>query len=264
MPSCGGTGDTPVAETRNYGRLLPVFNALNDIGVIATPVLYDEATAGDVRGQLLAVDAVLVWVDPIAGGQRREALDSLLREVSVSGRWVSAHPDVIDRIGTKEVLYETRDLGWGADTTSTSPRPSSGNDSQPAEIGRSASPQAESRQRWSRVWKVAPIDQAGDTVCVQHAARDHTTEDIALGEFLDRCEDYFAAGCTIVDQPVATRLDEGMIRAYLVEDKVVGYARQRPHQQLPAQQGPSSACLQPRRCPMPTTQPRRTSPSARG
>ena len=111
-----GTGDTPVAETRNYGRLLPVFNALNDIGVIATPVLYDEATAGDVRGQLLAVDAVLVWVDPIAGGQRREALDSLLREVSVSGRWVSAHPDVIDRIGTKEVLYETRDLGWGADT----------------------------------------------------------------------------------------------------------------------------------------------------
>ena len=84
-PPVAGTGDTPVAETRNHGRLLPVFNALNDIGVIATPVLYDEATAGDVRGQLLAVDAVLVWVDPIAGGQRREALDSLLREVSVTG-----------------------------------------------------------------------------------------------------------------------------------------------------------------------------------
>lgn len=237
-----GTGDTPVAETRNYGRLLPVFNALSDIGVIATPVLYDEATAGDVRGQLLAVDAVLVWVDPIAGGQRREALDSLLREVSVSGRWVSAHPDVIDRIGTKEVLYETRDLGWGADTdiylTAAELR-----ERLPDRL-KSGAPRVLKQSRGNGglgVWKVAPIDPAGDTVCVQHAApRDHTTEDIALGEFLDRCEDYFAAGCTIVDQPFATRLDEGMIRAYLVEDKVVGYARQRP---APAAAGTAGTIL---------------------
>ena len=76
-------------------------------------------------------------------------------------------------------------------------------------------------------------------MCPTCRHRDHTTEDLALGEFLDRCEDYFAAGCTIVDQPFATRLDEGMIR-YLVEDKVVGYARQRP---APAAAGTAGTIL---------------------
>ncbi len=32
------------------------------------------------------------------------------------GTWVSAHPDVILKMGVKEVLYRTRHLGWGADT----------------------------------------------------------------------------------------------------------------------------------------------------
>lgn len=30
--------------------------------------------------------------------------------------FVSADPAVIIKIGTKEVLYATRDLGWGSDT----------------------------------------------------------------------------------------------------------------------------------------------------
>jgi len=43
-------------------------------------------------------------------------LDVLLREVAANGAWVSAHPDVILTLGTKEVLHRTRDLGWGTDT----------------------------------------------------------------------------------------------------------------------------------------------------
>jgi hypothetical protein len=30
--------------------------------------------------------------------------------------WVSAHPDVILKMGVKEVLYHTKHLGWGTDT----------------------------------------------------------------------------------------------------------------------------------------------------
>lgn len=30
--------------------------------------------------------------------------------------FVSAHPDVIAKVATKEVLVTTRDLGWGTDT----------------------------------------------------------------------------------------------------------------------------------------------------
>ena len=51
---------------------------------------------------------MLVWVNPIEQGLDRSKLDPLLREVADAGVWVSAHPDVILRMGTKEVLFDTR------------------------------------------------------------------------------------------------------------------------------------------------------------
>jgi len=69
-----------------------------------------------VREQLLGCDGVLVWVNPISEGQNRTMLDALLREVAARGVWVSAHPDVILKMGVKEVLHRTKHLGWGTDT----------------------------------------------------------------------------------------------------------------------------------------------------
>ena len=64
---------------------------------------------------------------------------------------------------------------------------------------------------------------------VQHAApRDEVTEDMALGEFLMRCDRYFAGAGKLIDQPFLPYLDRGMVRAYLVQDRVVGFARQHP------------------------------------
>src|SRR5262249_59428692 len=65
---------------------------------------------------LVAADGVLVWVDPLSRGKTRAALDTLLRDVAARGPWVSAHPDTILKMGTKEVLYRTKHLGWGTDT----------------------------------------------------------------------------------------------------------------------------------------------------
>jgi hypothetical protein len=46
---------------------------------------------------------------------------------------------------------------------------------------------------------------------------------------MDRCEPLLLVnGGRLVDQPFAERLAEGMIRAYLVERQVVGFARQQP------------------------------------
>ncbi len=42
-------------------------------------------------------------------------MDSMLRDVAGAGVFVSTHPDVILKVGTKEVLYCTRNLGWGCD-----------------------------------------------------------------------------------------------------------------------------------------------------
>lgn len=97
-------------------RFVRVFEALASAGIAAQPAIYDESFADAVRDQLLAVDGVLVWVDPIHQGKTRAGLDDLLRDVAAHGPWVSAHPDVILKMGVKEVLYRTRDLGWGADT----------------------------------------------------------------------------------------------------------------------------------------------------
>ena len=44
----------------------------------------------------------LVGVDPIHQGKTRAALAALLREVASHGPWVSAHPDVILKMGVKK------------------------------------------------------------------------------------------------------------------------------------------------------------------
>src|SRR6478752_7040063 len=98
-------------------RFHRVFEELAGVGIDAEPAVYDEAFADEFRAQLRQADGVLVWVNPLQDGVKtREALDPLLREVAGRGPWVSAHPDVILKMGVKEVLYRTRHLGWGADT----------------------------------------------------------------------------------------------------------------------------------------------------
>ena len=69
-----------------------------------------------VRDQLLGLDGVLVWVNPIEQGLDRSKLDPLLREVADAGVWVSAHPDVILKMATKQVLVDTKQMSWGTDT----------------------------------------------------------------------------------------------------------------------------------------------------
>lgn len=102
--------------TPQNSRFVRVFEALAAVGIEAQPAIYDETFADAVREQLRGVDGVLVWVDPIHQGKTRAELDALLRDVAAHGPWVSAHPDVILKMGVKEVLYRTRHLGWGGDT----------------------------------------------------------------------------------------------------------------------------------------------------
>ena len=94
--------------TPETSRFKAVFAALADVGVDAEPVVYEDNVLDAVRAQLATHDGVLVWVNPIHQGRNRANLDALLREVAERGVWVSAHPDVILKMGTKEVLHRTR------------------------------------------------------------------------------------------------------------------------------------------------------------
>jgi len=102
--------------TQQNNRFFRIFEELAAVGIDAEPAVYDEAFADEVREQLHTADGVLVWVDPIHQGKTRTTLDALLRDVASRGPWVSAHPDVILKMGVKEVLFRTRHLGWGCDT----------------------------------------------------------------------------------------------------------------------------------------------------
>ncbi len=199
------------------------------VGIEAEPAVYDEDVADEVRAQLLSADGVLVWVDPIHQGKTRATLDPMLREVAERGPWVSAHPDVILKMGVKEVLYRTRHLGWGTDThLYRTAAEFLASVSTAAAIVRASCPQAEPRQwRARRLEGRTDLGSAGETsrcaCCMRSAA---ACPKAAAREFMTRCEPYFGWGGCIIDQPFQPRLPEGMIRCYMGADKVVGFGHQ--------------------------------------
>ena len=218
-----------LASARN-GRLAPVFEALSLEGVAAEPAVYCEEAAAEVREQLLGMDGVLVWVDPISEGRDRRRLDPLLREVAARGVWVSAHPDVILKMGVKEVLHRTRDFGWGTDTQLYA-TPRDFRTRFPAQLAGGPRVLKQNRGNGGQgVWKVEMTSSAepGDHAQVEvlHARRGSEIEHMSLSALMDRCEAYFAAEGRLIDQPFQPRLPEGMIRCYLVQDRVVGFGRQ--------------------------------------
>ena len=191
----------------------------------------------EVREQLLTLDGVLVWVNPIQDGQDRRILDQLLRDVSTQGVWVSAHPDVVLQMGTKEVLHRTGHLGWGSDTslyasvddfTRNFPE-------RLGRLGRLVVKQARGNGG-NGVWKVelpdgqpGPADP-GVAVRVQDAStKDGSSEVLTLESFMRRCEAHFAWSRSLIDQVFQERLADGMLRCYFSREQVVGFCHQWPN-----------------------------------
>jgi hypothetical protein len=215
------------AASPQNNRFYRIFEELAAVGVQAEPAVYDEDFADDVRGQLLAADGVLVWVDPIHQGKTRELLDPLLQEVAANGPWVSTRPDVILKMGVKEVLYRTRHLGWGTDTHLYRTAAEFTADFPPRL--RSSGPRVLKQNRGNGgqgVWKVELLSGRSETVQVLHAQRGSVPEALPLADFTARCEPYFGWGGCIIDQLFHPRLPEGMIRCYMGTDKVVGFGHQ--------------------------------------
>jgi hypothetical protein len=238
-----------VATPRN-NRFYRIFEELALLGIHAEPVIYDESFGDEVRGQLLTADAALVWVDPIHQGKTRALLDPLLREVSTHGPWVSAHPEVILKMGVKEVLVGTKHLGWGTDTHLYRSAEEFA-DAFPARLT-SSGPRVVKQNRGNGgqgVWKVELISDrttGASFVRVLHAQRGCLPEDMPLRDFIARCTPYFASSGCMVDQPFQPRLPDGMIRCYMGVDKVVGFGHQFIKALIPPPpEGPDSPETQP-------------------
>lgn len=74
---------TASAQNNCYHRIL---EELSGLGIHAEPAVYDEEFADEVCEQLLKVDGVLVWVDPLSRGKTRALLDPMLRDVTPKDR----------------------------------------------------------------------------------------------------------------------------------------------------------------------------------
>lgn len=219
--------DTDSGQSARYeARLTPVMEALLRRGLSPDPVVYFDRDAEALRSRLTDAAAALVWVNPLAEGQTRATLNALLREAAQAGVLVSAHPDVIDAMGTKRVLFDTRSLSWSADTDLYAGmeelaqrlpaklaadevrvlKPLRGNDGQ----------------------GVLKLERTIDGRIRLQRATDDLLEFHDPGELTARLAPLFAQGSVVVDQAFNDNAAAGMVRCYMVQNHVAGFAVQLP------------------------------------
>jgi hypothetical protein len=245
--------DTPTTREEQSDRFgfAATAEALQSAGLEPEPCLYAEEREAEVEAQLGTVDAVLVWVNPIHEGRDRRPLDALLARVAERGVLVSAHPRAIQAIGTKEVLHRTRAMPWGANTRlyrSVEAMAAA----LPSRLGAGEARVLKQNRGHSGIgiWR---IERGADSapgpemiVRVRHAPRGRQEEVLTLSAFLARGAGCFAEGGMMLEQPYAHRLPEGMIRCYLVGDRIEGFGHQAIHALHPPPPGaPADAAPEP-------------------
>ncbi|MEO6743484.1 MAG: Cj0069 family protein [Caldimonas sp.] len=227
-------GDSEIRRlaTRENNRFAAVVAAFAARGVDARPAVYNIAQADELRDQLLECDGALVWVNPIDAGHSRAPLDALLRDVAAAGVMVSTHPDVIMKLGTKDVLVDTRAMGWGSDVHRLDTL-----DQLRTELdARLRDGSIRVLKQWRGhsgigIWRVqrAPgqsASRAASHVVARHAVRSSPELTLDLDAFVALMAPYFEDGGHMVDQAWQPRLTEGMVRCYLVQDRVAGFGLQ--------------------------------------
>jgi Domain of unknown function (DUF6815) len=229
---CPGDAAARKNKRPNNDRFEPLVRTLDVAGLLPEYAVYHDDFCAEVRAQILAVDAVLVWVNPIEDGRDRSRLDAMLREVSAAGVFVSAHPDVILKLGTKQILYDTRAMEWGSDVRLY--RSLTELEGVLPVMLRKGEVRVLKQYRGNGgngVWKVSSASSPHESVHemrvkARHALRGCVEQISAWKDFLGKVESYFDNGGCIIDQPYQDRLTEGMVRCYLVHDTVAGFGLQ--------------------------------------
>lgn len=216
-------------------RFAALFEALRRAGVAAEPAVYHDDFCDEVEAQLRRLRGVLVWHNPIEGGRTRQRLDTMLRRVADAGVFVSAHPDTILRMGTKDVLVEVRDLPFGSDAQRVG---SIGQLAAELPARLALGPRVLKQHRGHSGIGVWRVERLGDgSFSVRHAQRGAEEERGPWALVLERLAPYFEGGAHMVDQAWQPRLAEGMVRAYLVRDRVAGFGHQAVNALFPATAG---------------------------
>jgi hypothetical protein len=189
-------------------------------------VLYHDELRDKLLKALSEFDAVLVWVNPIEQGNDRRKLDSLLAELSNKGCFVSAHPDVILKMGTKEVLYKTKDMDWGGDIELYRNYEDFTRRFIPTLKKSSARVLKQYRGNGgSGVFKVI-FGSTENEVLITHAKSPGEKIVLQLSDFYKEFESYYLNNGMLIDQAWNKNITNGMVRCYLSGTKVAGFGFQ--------------------------------------
>lgn len=208
-------------EEEKYKNLALAFQ---ENGFNVNSVIYNDAMADRLYRELIQYDIILVWVNPVEQGNNRKILDNLLVKLSSAGCFVSAHPDVILRIGTKDVLYKTRETEFGSDVKLYH----SFKDFKDRFL---VSPATRILKRYrgnggDGVFKIDATRLAPNKVLVTHAKGGDEERILSSDDFFEEFKIYFDDGGVLIDQPWNENIINGMVRCYLTGTKVAGFGYQ--------------------------------------
>jgi len=201
-------------------------SALIDAGFNVSSVLYNDEQVDDVYKTLADLDGILVWINPVEQGHDRKTLDAMLVKLSNDGCFVSTHPDVILKMGTKDVLYKTKDIGWTGETKMYSTY-----ENFVREFRKSFNKSGIKVLKRYRgnggngVFKIIK-DISDEQVTVIHARDFNEAKLITWPEFYNQFGSYISQDGLLIEQDWNENLANGMVRCYLCGSKVAGFGYQ--------------------------------------
>lgn len=189
-------------------------------------VIYNDEISENLYVELLTFDVILVWVNPIEQGSDRKILDSLLTKLAENGCLVSAHPETILKMGTKEVLFRTKEMDWASQVDLYSSYKDF-EDRFPAMLQKSGSKVLKQYRGngGNGVFKIE-ISRSRKGVKLIHARNTSVKEDLSWNDFFEAIKPYFNDGGLLIAQEWNNNHKNGMVRCYLYGNKVAGFGYQ--------------------------------------
>ena len=195
-------------------------------------VAYSDEFVSEVEEYLGTFDIVLVWINPIENNHPRFVLDAMLQRLADEGIVVSTHPAIILKLGTKEVLFSTKNLSWGSETE----KYDSAEKFQELIAQNLHKNKPLVVKQWrgnggNGVWRIEfsklnSQEEKNPYIIALHAQRGSIEKEMTLSDFVGSIQEYFSNEGKVIVQEFFTPIPEGMIRCYMTKNRVVGFGQQ--------------------------------------
>jgi hypothetical protein len=205
----GEPGSTRNALTEEKYKKLAAHFIENGFDVDS--ILYHDSISGTLAKELLKYNAILVWVNPIEQQGDTNILDTLLSQLSSQGCFVSAHPDTISKMGTKEILYMVKDTEFGGDVKLYKSFEEFKERFLKNESGIRILKQYRGNGG-NGVYKVEATDPKSNKITVTHATKGNEENLVTVDEFFTLFKSYFGIGDMLIDQEWNPNMFIGMVR----------------------------------------------------